>query len=194
MGAFAESTHLEPDAHELSVGPVANVHRAAEGNSAAARHSYPHLGNSVCDGARIHGRDRARHRDRGGPVVVGETLQGARPVSGSGECHAQDRLRADLLPLARCVALRLRHVAGDFAVHHHPDDLLGLPGHRSQQGETRADLRRQQGTDSEKGGVAGQRAHPDRRTEGERRPLAGRRRRGRIPVGESRSRLSHPVW
>src|SRR6516165_307935 len=80
LGAFAESTDLEPDAHELSIGPVANVHRPAEGNSAAARHSDPHLGNSVCDGARIHWRDRARHRDRRGPVVVGETLQGARSV------------------------------------------------------------------------------------------------------------------
>src|SRR6516225_5451625 len=70
LGAFAESTDLEPDAHQLSIGPVANVHRAAEGNSAAARHSYPHLGDSVCDGARIHRRDRTRHRDRRALVVA----------------------------------------------------------------------------------------------------------------------------
>src|SRR5262245_66603161 len=50
LGAFAESAHLEPDAHQLPIGPVANVHPAAEGNPAAARHSHPHMGNSVCNG------------------------------------------------------------------------------------------------------------------------------------------------
>ena len=34
-------------------------------------------------------------------------------------------------------------------VHHHPDDLLGLPGHRPQQDQACADLRRDQGADSQ---------------------------------------------
>ena len=41
----------------------------------------------------------------------------------------------------------LRHVAGDLRVHHHPDDLLGLPGHRPEQDQARADVRRDQGAD-----------------------------------------------
>ena len=70
-------------------------------------------------------------------------LQGARSVSGGGQRHAEDRVRADLLHLARRHAVDLRHVAGDLAVHHHPDDLQRLPGHRSEQGQARADLRRE---------------------------------------------------
>ena len=54
-------------------------------------------------------------------------------------------------------------------------------------------VRRQQGADSAQGGAAGQRADTDRGAEGQCRPVAGRRRGRRIPVGQSRARLSHPV-
>ena len=112
-------------------------------HAAAGEHPRPHLVHRARHRARIHRRDGARHGDRRGAVVVGPALQGARSVSGGGERHAEDRVRADLLHLARRHAVDLRHVAGDLAVHHHPDDLQRLPGHRSEQGQAGADLRRQ---------------------------------------------------
>ena len=91
------------------------------------------------------------------------------------------------------VAVDLRHVARDLAVRHRADDLQRLPGHRSEQDQAGADVRRQQGANPHQGGAAGKRADPHRGAEGQRRPVAGRRRRRRIPVGEFRSRLSDPV-
>ena len=41
--------------------------------------------------------------------------------------------------------------------------------------------------------LAGKRSDPDRDAQGERRPVAGRRRRRRVPVGQHGARLSHPV-
>ena len=87
----------------------------------------------------------------------------------------------------------LRHVARDLAVHHHPDDLFGLPGHRPEQDQAGADVRRDQGANPHQGGAAGQRADADRSAQGECRPVAGRRRGRRIPVGQSRPRLSDSV-
>ena len=138
---------LQPDqsaVHQLSVDDLADIRGTAEGHAAAGQHPRAHLGHRVRHRGRLHRGDGARHRDRRGAVVVGQSLQGARPLSGRAQRHAEDRVRAALLHLARRDAVDLRHVAGDLAVHHHPDDLQRLPGHRSEQDQAGADLRRQQ--------------------------------------------------
>jgi len=73
--AIEEKINKEADSvTRWHLNDVLAEEHAAQGNPAAARHSHPHMGNSVCNGARIHRRDRAWHRDCRGPVVVGETL------------------------------------------------------------------------------------------------------------------------
>ena len=142
VGGAAASADHQSAVHQLSVGDLADLPRTAEGDAAAGQHPDPHLVDRARDRGRLHRRDGARHRDCRGAVVVARPLQGARPVSGRGQRHAEDRLRADLLHLARRDAVDLRHVACDLAVHHRADDLQRLPGHRSEQDQARADVRR----------------------------------------------------
>ncbi len=172
---------------------MADLRVPAQGHAAAGEHPHPYGRHRARDRDRLHRRHGARHHHRGRALVVGPPLSGARSLSRGGECDAEDRIRADLLHLARRHALDLRHVACDLAVHHHPDDLQRLPGRRPEQDQARADLRGQQGADPDQGRAAGQRADADRGVEGECRPVARGRRGGRVPVRERRPWLPHPV-
>jgi NitT/TauT family transport system permease protein len=72
-----------------------------------------------------------------------------------------------------------RHVARDLALHRHSDDLQRVPGHRSEQDQARADIRRHQRQVLTKV-VLPEAFDLDRGAQGECGTLAGRRRGRRV--------------
>ena len=145
LGGRAPPQSHQSAVHQLSLDDLADLPGDAERHAAAGEHPHPHLGDHAGDSGRLHGRDGARDRDRRRTVVVECALQGARPLSRRGQCLAEDGICAAVLHLAWRHAVDLRHVARDLSLHHHPDDLFGLPGRRPEQDQARADLRRDEG-------------------------------------------------
>ena len=168
VGGAAEGADRQSRADQLSVGAVADLRLELLKSTPQQASILTHTWATVL--ATILGFT--------GAMVLGtavaaalwwwnSALQGAGSLPRRRQRHAEDGVRADLLHLARRHDVDLRHVARDFRVHHHPDDLFGLPGHRPQQDQACADVRRDQGADFNKGRPAWQRAHAGGCAQGE---------------------------
>ena len=186
VGGCATRQLDQSDAHQLSVGGGANLHGDARG----WQPGETYLGHLQRDRGRLRRRHGARHGLRGAAVVVDLPLSRARSLHRGAQRDAEDCAGADLLHLARRRRVDLRHGDRGQRLHHDPDAVHRLSGHRSRQDQAGAAVWRLalEGADQDR--AAGQRADHDLHPEGQCRPRSGRRGRRRIPGRQGRAWIS----
>ena len=134
VGGRAARQLDQSDADQLSVGGGADLH----GDAGGRQPGDTYLGDLLRDRHRLRRRHGARHSLRRAAVVVDLPLSRARSLHRGAERDAEDRAGADLLHLARRRRVDLRDGDRGQRLHHHPDALYRISGHRSGQDQAGA--------------------------------------------------------
>ena len=169
-----------------------NLHDAARGWHAAGSHTWVTFSSTVIGFA--------------GGMVIGHGLRGRccgcrpflyrvlDPVHRRAQRAAEDRAGADLLHLARRRHVDLRHGHRRQRLHHDPDAVYGISGHRSGQDQAGAAVRCLALEVLTKIVLPGSVPDHDLHAEGQCRPRSGRRGRRRIPGRQGRAWTPHHLW